>query len=465
MTDRLKTGCPRVVVVGGGLAGISAAVRLAEAGVSVTLLEALSRLGGRASSFVDGVTGEVVDNCQHVLLGCCTALVDLYRRLEVLGQIEWHRKLFFADLEGRVDVLEADDLPAPLHLMPSLLRLRLLSGAEKLSLARGMAAIARLEESDLIGLKDVTFGQWLDDHGQRGGVVEKFWSLISESAANERARKLSAGVALRVFREGFLGEADAYVVGVSRVPLVELYDQTAAVLMRGGGSVRLSTRVRSLGRKEGGRWSVVTDDGAVEADTVVSAVPPRVIGKLFPAEVVENDPWLRKTGLFEYSTIIGVHLWLECEAGRPVMKQPLLGLMGGRMHWLFNKGVSSNGQHVHAVVSAAEELAALPNEEIIGLAVEELRRSLGMGMTPRLKRGLVVKERQATFSATPAAEGARPGARATTERLYLAGDWCDTGWPATMEGAVRSGEMAARALLEDWGVKEEGAKRDRGEQN
>jgi hydroxysqualene dehydroxylase len=449
MTHQSQPNAPRVVVVGGGLAGMATAMRLAEAGLPVTLLEALGRLGGRASSFRDGGSGELVDNCQHVLLGCCTGLMDFYGRLDVLDRIGWHRRVFFADSEGRVDALEAEDLPPPLHLMPSLLRLRLLSGGEKLSLARGMGAIARLDDEGWKRLKQKTFAQWLEEHGQSGRVVTRFWSLLAASAANETPERLSAAVALRVFREGFLGDADAYVVGLANVPLVELYGRVAEILQRAGGRVCLSTRVRSLAAGEEGTWAVTTDEGLIRAEAVVAAVPPNVLRKLCEPAVVAADATLRSASCFKFSTIMGVHLWLECEEGQPVMCQPLLGLMGGRMHWLFNKGMSKDGQHVHAVVSAAEELARLPSEEILEVALEDLMKFCGRHCRPRLRRGLVVKERKATFSASPGAVAMRPGARTSQRGLYLAGDWCDTGWPATMEGAVRSGNEAGRAVFED----------------
>lgn len=451
MTGRAPNTGPRVVVVGGGLAGMSASMRLAEAGVPVTLLEARGRLGGRASSFTHAASGEVVDNCQHVLLGCCTALMDFYRRLGVLGQIEWHRRIFFADGQGRVDALEAEDLPSPLHLMPSLLRLRALSLGERLSIARGLRAIARLDEGCLAALRGETFARWLAEHGQSDGEVKKFWSLIAASAANELPQHLSAAVALKVFRDGFLGDAEAYVMGLARVPLVELYGQAAKAIGQAGGELRLSAGVQGLGRASGGGWAVITQGEVWEADAVVLAVPPNVAAKLCAAELASECPALAKLGHFEFSAIIGVHLWLECADEVPVMPQPLLGLMGGQLHWLFNKGMTGRRQRLHGVISAANRMTDLSNQRVLELAVQEIQRVLPAAAKARLVQGLVVKERRATFSATPAAVAARPGPRTAARGLYLAGDWCETGWPATMESAVRSGDAAARALVEDWG--------------
>ena len=235
-----------VMVIGGGLAGIAAAVRLAQQGEAVTLVETRKRLGGRATSFVDPATGQVLDNCQHVLLGCCTNLLDLYDRLGVTDAIEWHRRLYFADAAGRVDVLEGDDLPAPLHMTRALLGFSTLSLSEKLAISRGMLAMMRLGRAGREACEHITFADWLAAHGQPGSAVRRFWGVVIISALNELPERCSAASAIQVFQEAFLENEQAYVMGLAAVPLVQLYDAAERVLAEAGGRVILSNRVEVL---------------------------------------------------------------------------------------------------------------------------------------------------------------------------------------------------------------------------
>ncbi|MCE9588959.1 MAG: hydroxysqualene dehydroxylase HpnE [Planctomycetes bacterium] len=442
-----------VAVVGGGLAGIAAAVRLAEHGLRVTLIETRQRLGGRATSFVDPATRQVLDNCQHVLLGCCTNLLDLYGRLGVRERIAWHRKLYFLDAAGNLDTLEADDLPAPLHMTRGLMAFRSLTLGEKIAISRGMLAMMRISPAQRDALNAVSFRQWLDDHGQPEGAIEKFWANIVISAINELPERMGANHAIHVFQDGFLANEEAYVMGLPAVPLVELYDAAETVLRRAGGEMLLSTSALGF-TFDGGRVTGLRVDGGrvITADAFVSAVPFDRLAKLCDASMPHADARLRRLDEFGVSPIIGIHLVFESDPAHPVMSLPHLILTQSPLQWIFNKGPDgqSGGQHLHGVISAAHSLVDQPADALTEMAVREVRRALGgPAKGARLLHARVVKEKRATFSARPGLDAIRPTAHGAIPNLYLAGDWCKTGWPATMEGAARSGYLAAAALLED----------------
>ena len=448
------------LVLGGGLAGIAVALRLTAAGVRVTVIEARNRLGGRATSFTDPATGRTLDNCQHVLMGCCTSLVDLYRRLGVADSIKWHRTLYFMDGRGRLDQLEADDWPAPLHMTPALLKFRGLSLREKLDLTRGMLAIIRMGKAGRDAMPDITFEQWLIGQRQSRGTIDKFWSVIITSALNELPTHCSAKYAIQVFQEGFLANEQAYVMGVPAVPLVQLYDRAAQAIEANGGRVMVSTSAQRFELTDGSVSALIADGQTLSADAYVSALPFDRLARLCEAPMVDADPRLQQLQRFETSPILGIHLYYRSTNGQPVMKLPHLVLTQSPLQWVFNKGRGdeSGSQHLHGVISAAHGLAAWPSQEIITLTDREMRKAFShLPDTPpldeiRLVDAMVVKEKRATFSLTPGIDDARPRATGAISNLYLAGDWCDTGWPATMEGAVRSGDAATMAILDDLGV-------------
>ena len=464
---------PTVAVIGGGLAGIAASVALTEAGLSVTLVETRKHLGGRATSFIDPATGRVVDNCQHVLMGCCTNLRHLYGRLGVADRIRWFRRLHFAgfDSAGRraIDTLEADDLPAPLHLAGSLLSFRLLRPREKVAIARGMMAMIRLDAAARSLWHDRTFEQWLVHHGQPRGAIERFWSVVIISALNERPQRVAADLAIQVFQEAFLSHEDAYVMGLPTVPLVQLYDAAENVLKKGGGRLLLATSAEALECNNGRIDSLrVAGDAEVEADAYVSAVPFDRLVKLCPSALLREDSRLCNLARIEVSPILGIHFWFAADDARPLMRLPHLILTDSPLQWIFNKGLqpaasfspapqeaeatTDSGDmihHLHGVISAAHDLVNLAGAEIQKLALTEVRRYLPAAAGARLAHAQVIKEKRATFSAAPGIDSLRPPARGSVSNLYLAGDFCRSGWPATMEGAVRSGYLAAAAVIDD----------------
>ncbi len=415
---------PDVIIIGGGLAGLSAAAALGGAGFRVEVFEARPFLGGRATSFplspADDAS-ELIDNCQHVLLRCCVNLLDFYARLGVQDRIHFYREFNFIEPGGRISTLRRGALPAPLHFTESFLRLRFLSVGDKIAIARGLLAL-RSERTRRDDLDRITMLDWLREKRQTPRAIERFWRQVLVSAINEDVDRLAARHGFQVFWLGFLASADGYEMGVPSIPLGELY---RAELWRAAGDVSLRLRcpVERIGPEgilAGGQCHV--------ADYYICALPfERLAAVGLPAPA------------FEHSPITGIHLWFD----RPVTDLPHATLLDRTIQWMFNK---SEGRYLQVVVSASRSLAAMGRAEIISLAIAELADFLPRVRQARLEKAHVIKELRATFSAAPGTEALRPSAHTGSANLFLAGDWTRSGWPATMEGAVRSGYLAAEAV-------------------
>ncbi len=430
----------KVIVVGGGLAGIAAAVRLSKAGVAVMLLETRQRLGGRATSHVDPRNGEPLDNCQHVVLKCCTEYLELARDMGVQGLFDWHREQYWVEAGGRVSVIRPGVLPPPAHYAGSFLAARFLSLTEKAAVGRGLLAMRRIDPQSVAHR---TLGDILRDLRQPARAVARFWSPIIVGACNLDVDAVSARPALKVIRDGFLSAADAAVLGLARVPLVRLYDRVPEIIENAGGAVRLGVGVD---RVAGG--TVIAGDERLEADAVVCALPPeRAAAVVDPADAA---PWTDLLAGMRFSPILGVHL----EFGRPVLPLPHCVLVDRPTHWFFRK--DAEGRRVHAVVSAADAWLGKTRDQIVEAVVADLHACFPDTEGVQPIAALPIMEKRATFAATPATEIARKRGFMESSRgfrrLVLAGDYLDTGWPATMEGAVRSGNAAAGFLLEELGA-------------
>jgi len=418
-------------VIGGGLAGLAAAAALGGAGYRVRLLESRPFLGGRATSYETG--SETIDNCQHILLRCCVNLMDFYGRLGVAGDITFHREFLFIEPGGRRSRMRAGKLPAPAHFTESFLGLKFLNLSEKLALTRGILAIRR--ESSRGDLDRITMQQWLEEKRQPARVIERFWRQILVSAINEELDRMAAAHAFQVFRLGFLARADSYEMGVPNVPLGKLYGEE---VWRKVGNVEicLRTPVERIVTEQAEVRSVSVAGEKLSADYYVSALPFERLA----AAGLDLD-----VSAFEHSPITGIHLWFD----RPVTDLPHATLLDRTIQWMFNKNA---GRYVQLVVSASRSLVEMPRAGVIALAVRELAEFFPAVRQAKLEKSHVVKEVRATFSAAPGLESRRPVARAAIRNLFLAGDWTRSGWPATMEGAVRSGYLAAEAVTEAAGA-------------
>ena len=421
----------RAVVVGGGLAGLASAAALAQSGYDVDVLEARAFPGGRATSYASpGDDTEQIDNCQHVLLRCCANLLDFYDKLGVRDAIEFHRTFYFLEPGGRVSTLERGRLPPPMHFAESFARMRFLSWTDKLSIGLAMRAVER-EWGRRGDLESMTMLAWLREKSQPGRAIERFWRQVLVSAVNEELDRMAASHGLQVFAQGFLSSGDAYEMGIPRVPLGELYSASA---WRRFPNVRLHFRTAAEGFAFENGQVKSARAGGVEwpADVYVCAVPFERAGALAPELGLCFDGW-------EHSPITGVHLWFD----RAVTELPHATLLDRTMQWMFNK---RGGRYLQLVVSASRGLVEMPRGDVIALALRELAEFLPAAGEARVEKAHVVKEVRATFSAGPGMEAQRPESRTAVGNLFLAGDWTRTGWPATMEGAVRSGYLAAEAI-------------------
>jgi len=447
-------------VIGGGLAGLASAVALAEAGVRVRLLEKRPHLGGRATSYALP-DGSEVDNCQHVTLSCCTNLADFYRRVGAQDKVRFYDKLYFADRAGRRSTIEASLLlPPPLHMAASFLFFKGLSLADKSSIAKALLAIARAG-GNAPAAESISMLEWLRRMDQTPGAIEHFWRVVLVSALDEELDRMGARYGIDVFWKGFLANRSGYRLGIPAVPLADLYEGCRDSVAR-SGEVRLRTGVRNICVHEGRFAGVTLDDGAeTSADACISAVPQDAVLGIAPRELAEPGGPLAGIRNIRTAPITGVHLWFD----RAVMSEPFLALLEHTTQWIFNKtllyampgGTASanagwgRGQYLQLVISASHGLVQRSRQDIIELCRRELADILPATREATLEKATVIKEVNATFSPEPGVDCWRPAQASPVKNLFFAGDWTRTGWPATMEGAVRSGYLAAEAVLAEFG--------------
>jgi zeta-carotene desaturase len=443
---------PTVTVIGAGVAGLAAACALAGSGHRVRLLERRPYVGGRASSYEHPGTGEVIDNCQHILLGCCTNLIDLYRRLGVEDQIFWSDAMTFIEPGGRQSVLAPSPLPAPLHTALSFLNARCFSVTEKVTIARGIQAFLWKTPAD----SEETFAHWLARHHQTPRVIRRFWHTVLASALNEDPECISVRYAAKVLREVLLFSARGGAMGIPRIPLSELYGHAIEYITARGGEVHLRTSAESF-QQSGSQWTVATSDGqSFASDAIILALSFEAAARLIAA-LPQNDASRQlaaNLAAFGHSPITSIHLWFD----RDITPLTHAALLDATIHWLYNKSRlqptrrDSSEHYIELVVSASKSLVAMQRQEIIDLAMRELALFFPAVKQAALLKAAVTKEVRATYSIRPMLDSIRPAAHSPWSGIYLAGDWTATGWPSTMESGVRSGYLAAEAVVRDAGA-------------
>jgi squalene-associated FAD-dependent desaturase len=444
----------RIVVAGGGLAGITAAVDLREAGHDVTLLEARPRLGGAASSYQrDELT---IDNGQHVILRCCDNYQALLARLGVTDLVAFQPRFDVTVLApgGRRARLRRSGLPSPLHMFGSLLSYRMLSLPQRLAVGRAALAM-RFADPDDRALDQVRLGDWLAARGQGEAARRKLWDLFIISALNIAGDEASLQLAATVIKTALLGAKDAADIGVATVPLGELHGRAAGELLaRLGARVRLNSRVADVRQKDGGfEVELTAGDEVLTADAVVLAVPPPQAAKLAAGAGVGAGEAARWEGLGA-SPIVNVHVIYD----RQVTDLPFVAAVDSPVQWVFDKtkiaGLKTmkSGQYLAVSLSAADSYIGVPSAELRDQFLPELTRIFPAAANAQVIDSFVTRERRATFRQAPGCGALRPGAATSVSGLVLAGSWTDTGWPDTMEGAVRSGHCAAQQLTGELAV-------------
>ncbi|MGA3136441.1 MAG: hydroxysqualene dehydroxylase HpnE [Terracidiphilus sp.] len=443
-----------VTVIGAGVAGMSAACALAEAGFRVQLVEQRGYPGGRASSYLHPGVGEVIDNCQHVLFGCCTNLQGFYRRIGVADQIHWTSEMTMIEPGGRRSLLGPSKLgplglPAPLHSAPRLMAAKAFTFADKLALGRAFVALMRPIAMD----STESLGDWLRRHKQTEGVLNRFWRLVIASALNADIDSIALSYAAKVIRELFMNSAFAGSMGMSRVPLSELYAGVTPFLSERGGSVLLNTHSEGAEwDEETSQWTLVTRNGNLISEFLVLALPFEATAKLLPHMPPADGAEALGSQLERHRhwPICSVHLWFD----REITELKHAVLLDREIHWMYNKSQlqpGRKGHYLELVVSASRAFASLTREQAIAQAVRELAEFFPEAASAKLEKAALVKEMRATFGVPPGIDASRPTSVSPWTNCFLAGDWTATGWPSTMESAARSGHLAAEAVCESIG--------------
>ncbi len=468
----------KVLVVGAGVAGLSAALALAKAGFAVEVLERRPYVGGRASSYPHPALGEVVD-CQHVLLGCCTNLIHLYRQSGAADAIRWYDELTFLErnrrkrnrpeqnrpdqekldqekLEGggRASRIAPGGLPAPFHSTMSFLRAPMLGLQDKLGIARGLLGFLRGLPPDSAG---ESVASWLRRSGQTERSIRHFWEPVIVGALNDTFDRCSLHYAAQVFRESFLKSAEGGRLGIPALPLSELYSAAANAIEVLGGAIHARASVASIARCSDGRWSVRTATEEYAADAVVLALPfeqAAALMKTLPA-VEGSAGLLEAADSFVHSPITTVQLWFD----REVTRLHHAVLLDTTIQWMFNKGLIRGGaagspSYLELTISASKAQLKMGREEILADALRELALFFPEVGKAKVLKSAILKEARATFSVLPGMDAIRPVAESPWPGIFLAGDWAATGWPSTMEGAARSGFLAAEAVAASFGAQQ-----------
>ena len=444
----------QVAIIGGGLAGMSAALALREQPIDldITLYESRRTTGGRAGSFVDSQTGDSVDYCQHVAMGCCTNLLAMMRHAGLEDAFTRYSELSFHHPDhapARFD--KSKLLPAPFHLLPSLLRLPYLSWRQRYEISHGIFALMRARPKDLV---HITAGSWLVDHGQSANTIRNHWDVVIASALGESCNQVSMAAARKVFIDGFLVSHESSDILVPVKSLATLFGvELPKSVVRQRVFLKTGTKVRTIAMTSDDSIQIVIENNATRFDHVILAVPFFALSKVLNRETaIAAGLAAERYANVPCSPITGIHLWFD----KPILRQPHAVMVGTLSQWVFQRQsdaqtLAANSHYIQVVISASHGLRQMHADELIAQVVRELRHAFPLAANAKLIHGRIVTDPQAVFSLRPDVDAMRPASRTGLPCLHLAGDFVQTGWPATMEGAVISGRMAASSLLEKLG--------------
>lgn len=445
---------PSVLIIGGGFAGLAAAVDLADRGLKVMLLERRSFLGGRAYSFTDKTTGDTVDNGQHLMMGCYHHTLRFLEKIGSLGKLKFQQnpQVDFLSLSASGQTQHASfscpPLPAPLHLLAGLFKLQTIGWRDRLNALRVGMELRRLN-GNRAELADITVREWLTGLGQTETMQRRFWDLVALATLNEKADRASADMFARVLDQAFMHSRQDSTMVISKVGLSDLYtDDARQFVEQRGGTIRLNAEVARIEFDRVRAVAVELNTGErIAAGAIISAVPYSALPRMIAPEIFDASPSLRHIAQFKSVPIVSVNLWYA----QPVTGVEFSGLLESRIEWMFNKkAISGDGksshQHLALVVSGAHEAAKLSKEKLIAIAVAEIERFFPTARRQKPVHAFVVREHDATISHTVGTARLRPSHKTEFENFFLAGDWTNTGLPATIESAVQSGHDCAQLI-------------------
>ena len=460
MAKELTPNCTtrrRVVILGGGLAGMSAACHLLDNGCEVTLVEKRPYLGGRAFSFTDRETGQVVDNGQHVFLGCCTYYMDFLKKIGTLKRayLQDRTSVDVVRPGGPFARIASGSLPKPFHLLPSFLSYKHLGLWDKLTTIYALLRVNGTNRA-ASSLQHETFARWLRRHRQTQRSIDNFWNLIVKPCVNDDVEDVSAAMGIMIFQEGLLKSRESSRIGYAREGLSSLMGDAASKYIK-SHSGRIETGQTAADvllndTKPADNPSIsgvrLTSGDTLFGDVYISALPLTNLKQLLPPSLAESSFFTYPHQL-QTAPIVNVYLWYD----RPIMEQDFVALVDSPLQWVFNKTsimdpTSPNGQFVTVSLSVAFDYVNQPKQALQKMCMEAMTDAFPQARSANLVHSLVVKQEKATFRCLPGSEEFRPRTQTPVHNLFLAGDWTDTGWPSTMEGAVRSGIAAADAVLE-----------------
>jgi squalene-associated FAD-dependent desaturase len=430
-----------VTIIGGGFAGLAAGVELVERGFAVTLLERRNHLGGRAYSFTDPITGDTVDNGQHLFMGCYHHTIAFLKKIGCLDKLKFQAQtqVDFLDAETGIDSFICPTLPAPLHVLAGLFRLKGLTLGDKLRTLNLSSTLRGRAKTN----GDLTVSEWLKKLKQSDNIKERFWAPMVVATLNESPDAASARMLIKVLQEAFGGGREASAIGISSVGLSDLYTEAAAQFIKArGGEIRLLARVNKIIFSEKRATGIDLQNGErLAADYLISTVPPNVLFEMLDEGVRDQEfAYLEK---LKSSAIVSINLWFD----RPVTDRKFIGLIGTEVQWLFNKDAislnSKNSNHIALIISAANNYTGWTKSELVKMALRDLHHLIPQSREANLLHSTIVKERDATISHTVESDRLRPEAQTSISNFIVAGDWTNTGLPATIESAVLSGHRAA----------------------